>query len=777
MSRGQLRTLVRHLRRLTGRPDASVPDAELLHRFVAAGDEAAFELLLWRHGPMVRGVCQRMLRHTQDAEDAFQATFLTLLRKAGSISHCESLAGWLYRVAYRVALRAQDVAARQPKRLPPHSDAPAPEPISDLIWRDLRPVLDEEINQLPRKYRLPIILCYFEGKTHEQAARELGCPKGTIDVRLMRAREQLRGRLARRGLALSAGLLATALTQQTAAALPVAVSDTVLNAVLAYAAGNGAAGAVSAPVAALTEGVLQSMMIAKLKTTVASVLLALCLLGVGSAAVLSTRAGSAEATDQPAVGDEEPVIVNVPSERAGKLLFIATETKPGEAVPPDRAVVATVAFLALEILPLEETKEPTFTIDGKTYRRWKPEDLLAPGRLRVVREKRVFRQLRAGDEVQEGQRLALVNPAVVIDELAAKLAKLDMAEAEVRISEKTKLVAENRYHSATQAYRGKAISEEDWQAAKLAWDRYIEEERARRSAVLQAQAEVQTALTILSMYEIRSPARGVIRKILQHPGEAVQELETVFQIQIAGKSEDKPARWPLHAHVPCERDGRLICLATDIKPGEGVPDNQRAKGIAFAFLVLALDKDEKWTGPTYTIDGKLYRSWKEGEELVPDKVRVYREKRDLRNLQVGDHVEPGQLLALVNPSLAIDELNSKVAKLHAAEAEVRVAEKTKLEAEKRYASATQAYRGRAISEDDWRAAKLTWDRYMEEEYVKRAAVRQAQAEVQAALTMLQMYEIRSNVRGTIRGFAKKAGEGVKSLETVLTIEIAGKSRE
>src|SRR5581483_6399356 len=93
MSRGQLRTLIRYLRLLTGRPDASAPDAELLHRFVAAGDEAAFELLLWRHGPMVRGVCQRMLRHTQDAEDAFQATFLTLLRKAGSISHCESLAG------------------------------------------------------------------------------------------------------------------------------------------------------------------------------------------------------------------------------------------------------------------------------------------------------------------------------------------------------------------------------------------------------------------------------------------------------------------------------------------------------------------------------------------------------------------------------------------------------------------------------------------------------------------------------------------------------------
>jgi multidrug resistance efflux pump len=493
--------------------------------------------------------------------------------------------------------------------------------------------------------------------------------------------------------------------------------------------------------------------------------------------VLSTRAGSADKANQPTPRAEESVIVNVPSERAGKLMFIATDVKPGEAVPPERAVVVTVAFLAIELMPNDETKEPTLAIEGKTYRRWKPEDPLAPGRLRVIREKRVLRQLRNGDEVLEGQWLALVNPAVAIDELDAKLARLDMAEADVRISEKTKLEAEKRYNSAIQAYRGKAISEGDLQVARLAWDRYIEEEKARRIAVLQAQAEVQTALTILSMYEIRSPVRGVIRKILKNPGEAVRELETVLQLQIAGKSEDESVKRPVRVHIPSERDGRLVCIATDIKPGEVVPENKRAKGITVAFLVLALDKDETWTGPTYTIDGKLYRPWKEGEELVPDKVRVHREKRDLRNLQVGDDVEPGQLLALVNPLLAIDEMITKVAKLHAAAADRRVAEKTWLEAEMRYASATHAYRGRAISADDWRAAKLTRDRYNEENNAKRAAVRQAQAEVQAALTTLHMYEIRSDTRGTIIGFAKKAGEGIKSLETVLQIEVADKSRK
>ncbi len=169
MSGGPLRLVLHHLHRLTGRPDTGVPDAQLLQRFAAVRDEAAFELILWRHGPMVRGVCRRVLRHTQDAEDAFQATFLTLVRKAGSIGQRESLAGWLYRVAYRVALRARDAAARRPASGALTSEVAAPDATSELVWRDLRPVLNEEINCLPRKYSLPIILCYLQGKTYEQA--------------------------------------------------------------------------------------------------------------------------------------------------------------------------------------------------------------------------------------------------------------------------------------------------------------------------------------------------------------------------------------------------------------------------------------------------------------------------------------------------------------------------------------------------------------------------------------------------------------------------------
>ncbi len=196
--RGRLDSLVRRLRRTVASPADAASDASLLERFVASRDEAAFEVLLWRHGPMVLGVCRRMLRCAQDAEDAFQAAFLLLARKAASIRRREAVAGWLYRTACRVALRAREAARRHPAAMPLSAEPTAPDAEPDLVWRDLRPVLDEEVRRLPDKYRLPIILCYFRGRTHAEAARELGCPRGTVGVRLQRARELLRGRLTRR---------------------------------------------------------------------------------------------------------------------------------------------------------------------------------------------------------------------------------------------------------------------------------------------------------------------------------------------------------------------------------------------------------------------------------------------------------------------------------------------------------------------------------------------------------------------------------------------------
>src|SRR6266545_958150 len=206
MSSVQLGAVVRQLHRLAGAPTQEVSDGQLLERFSSSGEEAAFEALVRRHGPMVLGVCRRVLRDGHATEDAFQATFLVLLRRAGGLDRRCSLAGWLYTVAYHVALRARADAARRRRKeaavLPPIPTEPQP----DLAWRELQPVLDEELDRLPEHWRAPVVLCYLEGRTNEEAGRLLGWPVGTVKSRLARARDLLRTRLARRGITLSVGL-------------------------------------------------------------------------------------------------------------------------------------------------------------------------------------------------------------------------------------------------------------------------------------------------------------------------------------------------------------------------------------------------------------------------------------------------------------------------------------------------------------------------------------------------------------------------------------------
>lgn len=200
-------------------------DADLLERFVTTRDEAAFEQIVRRHGPMVWRVGQRVLRQTQDVEDVFQATFVVLARKAGVIARPELLGGWLHGVAHRVSLEARTQRARREARqqsltnesaIPDQSEAP-----HDGDWRT---ILDAEIARLPEKYRLPLVLCDLEGLTCEEAARRLGIPTGTIKKRRFQVRELLRERLARRGVTCSVASLATVLAQEAAAAMPAAVA-------------------------------------------------------------------------------------------------------------------------------------------------------------------------------------------------------------------------------------------------------------------------------------------------------------------------------------------------------------------------------------------------------------------------------------------------------------------------------------------------------------------------------------------------------------------------
>jgi RNA polymerase sigma factor (sigma-70 family) len=203
--------LLRHLRKLATPSDDTVSDRELLHRFAERRDEGAFASLMRRHGPMVLRVCRRVLKHGPDAEDAFQATFLTLARKAGAVRWHDSAAGWLYGVARNTARRARDAAARRAHRERHVPARVSADLLAEMTARELLGALDEELSLLPQEYREPLVLCYLEGATRDEAAQRLGCPLGTLKGRLERGKERLRAALARRGLSLPAALAATLL--------------------------------------------------------------------------------------------------------------------------------------------------------------------------------------------------------------------------------------------------------------------------------------------------------------------------------------------------------------------------------------------------------------------------------------------------------------------------------------------------------------------------------------------------------------------------------------
>src|SRR6516164_1775910 len=203
--------LIRYLRRAAvGSVRPAVPDVQLVERFLTQRDESAFELLVWRHGAMVLGVCRRILGDAHEAEDAFQATFLVLARKAASAARHRSVGGWLHTVAYRVALRARARRVARSCHEWPLDEPPAIalDPASEAAWREVREVIDEEVSQLPEKFRAPFVLFHLEGRSNAEVARELGCPVGTVESRLSRARQRLRARLARRGLTPTAALFA-----------------------------------------------------------------------------------------------------------------------------------------------------------------------------------------------------------------------------------------------------------------------------------------------------------------------------------------------------------------------------------------------------------------------------------------------------------------------------------------------------------------------------------------------------------------------------------------
>jgi RNA polymerase sigma factor (sigma-70 family) len=306
--------VLEHIRRIRPSPSSAVlGDGPLLERFLNLRDEGAFETIVSRHGPMVLSVCRRVLEDAHASEDAFQATFLVLLKKARFLKRRDLLANWLYGVAYRTALKAKGMRAQQQAREKSMADIPVADNQAEVVWRDLKPVLDAELNRLSARHRLPIVLCCLEGKTVAEAAAQLGWPVGSVAGRLARAKERLRRRLLQRGITLSTGMLGAVLSRDALAALPGPLLAATLRGVMIVAAGSIKNREQLSPfVVALTEGVLKAMFVTKLKIAAVS-LLAAGMLGAG---VLSYAQVAGKQTGPERGGKTEPFAQKPAGERA-----------------------------------------------------------------------------------------------------------------------------------------------------------------------------------------------------------------------------------------------------------------------------------------------------------------------------------------------------------------------------------------------------------------------------------------------------------------------------
>ena len=387
MARATLSGVGRQLERLfTSGTATGLSEGQLLERFVTRQDEAAFEALVARHGPMVLGVCRRMLRDPNDVDDAFQATFLVLVRKAGSLRRRDLLGNWLYGVAFKVAARARATASRRHA-----TEIPDVEELEQMREHDdPEPALHEEVRRLPEKYRIPVVLCYLEGLTHDEAAARLSWPIGTVKGRLVRARELLRSRLMRRGVSVaSAAALPVLLSRDAGAAVPPVLLNQTLKVSSLVAAGKSAgAGLISAHAVALSEGVIEAMYVTKLKLVVATLVVA-CSVMTG-AGVLAYQ-GSGAHRGPGTVGPNDPTSPTT----ANRLIAAGGSFQPVGAGPDEQD-----AGLPPEVRPLDrevQIHDLTFSTMLRDVRNWDERKI-----------DRLFHWSRAAKEAEE--YLTEVNP-------------------------------------------------------------------------------------------------------------------------------------------------------------------------------------------------------------------------------------------------------------------------------------------------------------------------------------------------------------------------------
>lgn len=353
-----------HLARVDG--TEALTDGELVERFAASGDEAAFAALVRRHGPLVLQVCQRLLEDTHTAEDVFQAAFLVLARKAGRLRKPETVGSFLYGVAYRLAQRARADAARRRILECRHASAPPADPLAEVSGRELLAVLEGELDRLPAKYRLPLALCCLYGRTRDEAARQLGWSLRTLERRLQRGRSLLHARLTRRGLGLSALLLGMLVTPP-ASALPADLLGPTVRAALAFHAAPSVRPTGRA--ALLAQGLLRTMFLCRLKMA-ATLAVTLTLLAVGaftqvpSPLAARTRETQTKAQSQPKsparparpAAEEDNLVLRTEDAVAAGLQWLARQERDGHwrLDRPYRNDIAATAFALLPLLAAGE---------------------------------------------------------------------------------------------------------------------------------------------------------------------------------------------------------------------------------------------------------------------------------------------------------------------------------------------------------------------------------------------------------------------------------------
>jgi len=333
MGRTSLAPVLHFLQTHLGR-SAAGPEADdcLLERFAFEGDDAAFEELVKRHAALVWGVCRRVLRNEQDIQDAFQATFLVLVRKAATIRKKASVASWLHGVARHVALKAHASALRRLSHERDERPGGQTDAGAEASYREVRAILDEELLHLPKRFRTPLLLCCLEGLTKAEAAKQLGWKEGTVASRLARARQRLQGRLTRRGITLAAGPVGLLLAEEASAAVPAVLAAGTIRMAVLFAAGEAITGIVPTTVALLTKGILNTMALSKLKAGAALVMTACALFaGAGWAAhqVLANKPAEEQRKDEPKSAAKKAETPKTEQAKLAKKDFYGDPLPPG----------------------------------------------------------------------------------------------------------------------------------------------------------------------------------------------------------------------------------------------------------------------------------------------------------------------------------------------------------------------------------------------------------------------------------------------------------------